>query len=48
MYSKSCKRYLTDYLLLNVIFDATVGLQVRISTTQLVRLCPNSIREVEV
>jgi len=29
------KRYLTVYLHLNVIFDATVGLQVRISTTQL-------------
>jgi len=39
---------LTDYLRLNVICDATVGLQVRISTTQLVRLRPNSIREVEV
>jgi len=42
------KSYLTDYLRLNVIYDAAVGLQVRISTTQLRRLCPNLIRQVEV
>jgi len=34
------KGYLIDYLCLNVIYDATVSLQVRISTTQLSKTVP--------
>jgi len=39
---------LTDYLHLNIIYDSTVGLHVRISRTQLSKTVSNSIRQVEV